>query len=163
MLALADVLRRPGALQLAIDHARLLAPLGSIPVPGERRAILADLLDDLLVPLGTLVTPGGLRHGRSAGTVQLHGDGGRPAIELRPGGLESLRLAPGASAVAEFRFHDSIRLGGRGRHFAIDVTGGLVGLVVDLRGVPLNLPDRADLRSELFDAWDAAVRAGAEA
>jgi hypothetical protein len=162
MLALADVLRRPGALQLALDHARLLAPLGSVPDPDERRAILADLVDDLLVPLGTVVTPAGLRHGRKAGTLRLHRDGGRPAIELRPGALESIRLAPGASAVAEFLFHDSVRLGGRGRHFAIDVTGGLVGLVVDLRGVPLELPDRADLRSELFEAWDAAVQAGAE-
>ena len=50
-----------------------------------------------------------------------------------------------------------MRLGGRGRHFAIDVTGGLGGLLVDLRDVPLRLPDRADLRIELLEAWQAAV------
>ena len=46
--------------------------------------------------------------------------------------------------MAEFRFRDTVRLGTRGRHFAIPVTGGLGGLVVDLRDVPLRLPDRAD-------------------
>jgi hypothetical protein len=69
-------------------------------------------------------------------------------------------LPPGATAVAEFRFHDTVRLGGRGRHFAIDVTGGLGGLLVDLRDVPLRLPDRADLRIELLEAWQAAVTVG---
>jgi hypothetical protein len=70
-------------------------------------------------------------------------------------------LPPGASATAEFRFRDSVRLGGRGRHFAVDVSGGLAGLLVDLRDVPLRLPDRADRRRELLDGWQATVAAGA--
>lgn len=162
-LALVDVLRRAGAAQFALDHGRLLAPLGSIPDPGERRAMLADLADDLLVPLGTVVTPGGLRNGRNAGALELHGPNGRREHDLRPGGLELVDLPPGSTAVAEFRFHDTVRLGGRGRHFTIDVTGGLGGLLVDLRDVPLRLPERADLRSELLEAWQSAVRAGREA
>jgi hypothetical protein len=159
-LALVDVLRRAGATQFAIDHARLLAPLGAIPDAGERRAMVADLADDLLAPAGTVVTPGGLHHGRSAGALQVHGPLGDRAYELRPGSLELVDLPPGATATAEFRFHDTVRLGGRGRHFAIDVTGGLGGLLVDLRDVPLRLPDRADLRSELLEDWQAAVLPG---
>ena len=162
-LALVDVLRRDGAAQFALDHARLLAPLGSIPDPVERRAIVADLADDLLAPLGTVVTPGGLRHGRSVGRLRLHGAGDPSERDLRPGGLELVGLPPGASGVAELRFHDTVRLGGRGRHFAIDVTGGLGGLLIDLRDVPLRLPDRADLRGELLDAWQAEIGAGRQA
>ena len=75
-LALVDVLRRPGAGQYALDHARILAPLGSIPDADERRAMIADLVDDLLAPLGTFVTPAGMRPGRSAGSLVVHG---RPA------------------------------------------------------------------------------------
>jgi hypothetical protein len=71
-------------------------------------------------------------------------------------------LAPGQTAIAEFRFRDSVRLGARGRHFAIDVAGGLGGLVVDLRDVPLKLPDRADRRRDLLAAWQTAMWAGAE-
>ncbi|HEX5148199.1 MAG TPA: hypothetical protein VFW02_03885, partial [Candidatus Limnocylindrales bacterium] len=163
VLALVDVLRRAGAAQFALDHARILAPLGAIPDPLERRAMVADLADDLLAPVGTVVMPGGLGHGRSAGAIDVHGSNGHWEQELRPGGLELVELPPGATAIAEFRFHDTVRLGGRGRHFAIDVTGGLGGLLVDLRDVPLRLPDRADLRSELLEAWQAAVVPGRNA
>jgi hypothetical protein len=159
-LALVDVLRRPGAGQYALDHARILAPLGSIPDPAERRAMVADLVDDLLAPIGTVVTPAGMRIGRSAGSLVVHGTTGDTRIELMPGGLTLVDLPPGTAAVAEFRFRDTVRLGARGRHFAIDVTGGLGGLVVDLREVPLRLPERADLRGELLDAWQTELLAG---
>ena len=159
-LALVDVLRRPGAGQYALDHARILAPLGSIPDADERRAMMADLVDDLLAPLGTIVTPAGLRTGRSAGSMVVRGASGETRHDLTPGGLTCMDLPPGTSAVAEFRFRDTVRLGARGRHFAIDVTGGLGGLVVDLRDVPLRLPDRADLRGELLDTWQTSLLSG---
>jgi hypothetical protein len=159
-LALVDVLRRPGASQFALDHARLLAPLGSIPDADERRGMIADLIDDLLAPLGTVVTPAGMHPGRSAGGLVVHGMNGDTHLDLIPGGLSLVDLPPGTSAVAEFRFRETVRLGARGRHFAIDVTGGLGGLLVDLRDVPLRLPDRADLRSELLDAWQTSLVSG---
>jgi hypothetical protein len=163
-LALADVLRRPGVSGYALDHARLLGPLGSIPDDDERRAVMADLADDLLAPLGSVVTPAGLRTGRSAGTLTIHGTSRpaarRAAIDLVPGGIEVVDLPPGSSATAEFRFRDSVKLGGRGRHFAVDVVGGLAGLVVDLRDVPMRMPERADRRRELLEAWQTAVSSG---
>jgi hypothetical protein len=162
-LALSDVLRRPGAGQFALDHARILAPLGSIPDPDERRAMVLDLVDDLLAPLGTFVTPAGMRPGRSAGSVVVYAGGGSTQLDLMPGGLALVDLPPGTSGVAEFRFRDRVRLGGQGRHFAIDVTGGLGGLVVDMRDVPLKLPDRADLRGELLEAWQTSVVTGRDA
>ena len=162
-LALVDVLRRPGTSQFALDHARILAPLGSIPDAGERRAMVSDLIDDLLAPLGTIVTPAGMRTGRSAGSVVVRGSTGSTQLDLMPGGLALIDLPPGSSAVAEFRFRDTVRLGVRGRHFAIDVTGGLGGLMVDLRDVPLRLPDRADLRGELLETWQTAVVSGRDA
>ena len=89
--------------------------------------------------------------------------GGSTELDLMPGGLALVDLPPGTSAVAEFKFRDRVRLGTRGRHFAIDVTGGLGGLVVDLRDVPLRLPDRADLRGELLESWQTSVVSGREA
>src|SRR4029077_13447 len=110
-LALVDVLRRPGAVQCALDRARILAPLGSIPDADERRAMVADLVDDLLAPLGTVVTPAGMRTGRKAGWVVVHGETGETRLELVPGGLALVDLPPGSSAVAEFTFRDTVRLG----------------------------------------------------
>jgi len=162
-LAVVDVIRRPGASQYALDHARLLGPLGSIPDEGERRAVVSDLADDLLAPLGSIITPAGLRAGRSAGSLVIHGADGAGEVDLVPGGLELVDLAPGQTAIAEFRFRDTVRLGAKGRHFAIDVTGGLAGLLVDLRDVPLRLPERADRRRDLLAAWQTSLWAGAEA
>jgi hypothetical protein len=124
---------------------------------GERRAVLADLADDLLAPLGTVLTPAGLRPGRSVGQLRVRGSAGSSDLDLRPGGLSVVDLPAGTVAVAELQFHETVRLGGRGRRFAVDVTGGLGGLLVDLRDVPLRLPDRADLRAELLETWQATV------
>jgi hypothetical protein len=161
-LAVIDVIRRPGASQFALDHARLLGPIGSIPDPAERRLVMRDLADDLLAPLGSVVTPAGVRAGKSAGRLVVHVGGRATEVDLVPGGLELVDLAPGEVAVAEFRFREPVRLGARGRHFAIDVGGGLAGLVVDLRDVPLRLPERADRRRDLLSAWQAGLWAGTD-
>ncbi len=161
-LAIVDVIRRAGASQYALDHARLLGALGSIPDPGERLVVMADLADDLLAPLGSVVTPAGMRAGRSAGALTVHAGGTATELDLVPGGLELVDLAPGEVATAEFRFRDTVRLGTRGRHFAVDVGGGLSGLLVDLRDVPLRLPERADRRRDLLQAWQTALWAGSQ-
>jgi hypothetical protein len=156
-LAVADVVRRPGAVALAHDHARLLGPLGMIPDGGERRQALSDLADDLLAPLGSVVIPGGIRAGTSAGHLTIHAGTGASETDLVPGGLELVDLPPGEVATAEFHFRDIVRLGTRGRRFAVDVSGGLGGLLVDLRDVPLRLPERAERRRELLDAWQESL------
>jgi hypothetical protein len=161
-LALADVLRRPGASQLAYDHARLLGALGSIDDPTERRAIVADLADDLLAPLGGVVVPAGLRPGRSAGRLVVHAAGGSTELDLVPGGLELVDLPPGESAIAELQFRDQVSLGTRGRRFALELGGGLGGLLIDLRDIPLRLPDRLDRRRDLLGAWQQSLWAGLE-
>jgi len=159
-LAAADVIRRPGVTQVVFDHARLLAPLGTIEDHDERRVLLADLAGDLLAPLGTVVMPQGMRGGRNAGRLVVHGATGSSELDLVPGGIELVDLPPGESAVAEFEFRDQVRLGTRGKHFAVDVAGGLGGLIVDLRDIPLQLPDRAERRRELLAAWQEALWAG---
>ena len=162
-LALADVLRRPGIRALGHDHARLLAPLGTIEDEEERRRVVADLRDELLVPLGTVVMPAGLRSGKSAGRVAVRGSVGETELELVPGGLELVDLPPGERAVVELRFKDPVVLGPKARHFAMEVTGGLGGLLVDLRDVPLRLPERLERRRDLLTAWQSALWAGLDA
>jgi hypothetical protein len=48
---------------------------------------------------------------------------------------------------------DALDLGVRGREFEIPVSGGLGGLLVDMRDVPLRLPSRPDRRREALAAW----------
>ena len=156
-LAIADVLRRPAAIAIAQDHARLIGTLGIIPDAMERRQALLDLVDDILTPLGSVVIPGGIRAGASAGRLTIRTETGVSETDLVPGGLALVDLPPGATATAEFQFRDAVRLGTRGRRFAVDVSGGLGGLLVDLRDVPLRLPERMDRRRELLEAWQESL------
>jgi hypothetical protein len=174
VLAIADVVRRTGATQVALDHARLLGPLGTIEDPDERRDIVADLADDLLAPLGTLVVAAGMPprlRGRAAtGTITLSGDadgrqgGGREAgavrRELATGELALVPLAPGEQATATLEFRDSARIGRRARRFSVPVSGGTAGVMVDLRDVPLRLPDRRDRRRAALATWAEQVWPG---
>ena len=162
-LALADVVRRPGARALGLDHARLLGPLGTIEDAEERRRVVSDLRDELLVPLGTVVMPAGLRGGRSVGRIAVKGASGETELDLPPGGIELVDLPPGERAIVELRFRDPVAMGPKARHFAIEATGGLGGLLVDLRDVPMRLPERLERRRDLLAAWQSALWAGLDA
>jgi len=134
-----------------------MGPLGMIPDGGERRQAISDLVDDMLAPLGTIAIPGGIRAGTSAGRLTVHAGINASETDLVPGSLELIDLPPGETAIAEFHFRDMVRLGTRGRRFAVDVSGGLGGLLVDLRDVPLRMPERAERRRELLDAWQESL------
>ena len=162
-LAAADVVRRPGVRAFGLDHARLLAPLGMIPDPEERRLIVADLRDELVLPLGSVFMPAGLRTGRSAGRLVVRAQGGETPLDLVPGKVDFVRLAAGELATVDMQFRDSLDVGPRVRRAVVEVTGGIAGLLVDLRDVPLHLPDRLELRREAMAAWEVGVWPGAEA
>ena len=156
-LAMADLVRRPGIGRLACDQARLLGPLGTIGDEEERRRIIKDLADDVLLPLGSLILPSGIRQGRSAGRMRVLGESANSDIDLQPGGIWAVELPPGQTAMAEMDFKDTVRLGARGRRFSVEVLGGLGGLFVDLRDIPLRMPDRADQRRATWEAWHRAM------
>ena len=158
-LAAADVLRRPGVRAMGLDHARLLAPLGTIPDPGERRLIVEDLRDEIVLPLCTVVMPAGMRVGRSAGQLVVRGQDETP-LELEPGGFALVDLPAGERATIDLRFRDAVDLGPRVRRAELEVAGGLAGLLVDLRDVPLRMPDRLERRRDSLAAWQADVWPG---
>ncbi|MFH1474721.1 MAG: hypothetical protein ABIG85_02565 [Chloroflexota bacterium] len=157
LLVLADAFRRPGVVQVALDSARLLAPLGTIEDAGERARIVGELLGDLLVPVGTLAIARGVRAGRQAGQLRLTVGDMPVDLALAGGRLALVDLPPGQTGAAELTFRAPVDLGVRGKRFAFRATGGLAGLVVDLRDVPLRLPTRADERRDVLGSWEAAL------
>ena len=96
-LALVDTLRRPGAMALAHDHARILAPIGALENEEDRQRLLADLLEDALAPLGSAIVATGVHSGRHRGSLRLTTtDGASEQVELVAGGVQLLRSAAGA-------------------------------------------------------------------
>ncbi len=161
-MALVDTLRRPGAMAIFHDHARLLAPVGTLADESDRRRLLADLLDDALLPLGSVIVSGELRNTRHPGRLRLTSALRESEIELIPGSVRMLDLPPGVRARIELEARDGNLLGMRSHHVALELTGGLGGLLVDTRDVPLRLPDRAERRRALVESWERPVWAAAE-
>ena len=77
---------------------------------------------------------------------------GGTAAEGREAGRASHRAGS-----AELAFRSVVDLGTRGRRFAVSVTGGLAGLVVDTRDVPLRLPERGEERRAVLATWERAL------
>lgn len=153
-LALVDTLRRPGGVAMAYDHARVLAPLGSLDDEPDRRRLLTDLLDDILVPLGSAILATGLRASRHPGTLRVRSNGHVLEVELVPGAVQVVDLPPGQTGTVELEARDGSWLGMRARRVAVEVGGGLGGLLVDTRDLPLRLPERPERRRDLLAAWE---------
>ncbi len=115
---------------------------------------------DCLVPLGTClaITNTG-RWGEKCLEIKLNYTDGRKTEDSIPFG--ELRLYPlGPKEEAELEAHParSFDLGkGKGHALKSRVTGGVVGLVVDTRGRPLNIPKNN--RIELLKKWANALGA----
>ena len=162
-LAVVDTMRRQGAMTLFHDHARVLAPLGTLPDEADRRRLLVDLLDDILLPLGSAVVASDVRPGaRTTATLRITSSLQQHDLELSPGVLRLVDLPPGVPARVELETREGSLLGTKSRRMALDVTGGLGGLLVDTREIPLRLPDRAERRRALLEAWERPVWAAVE-
>ena len=165
-LAIVDGIRRPGAVSILHDHAGILAPLGALPVEGDRRRLLADLMDDCLLPLGSAVLTGpNGKEGRKVtdpGSMHISSALGEEQLRLEPGLLRLVDLPPGIAARLEIDPGEGAILGVEGRRLVLEVRGGLGGLLVDTRGIPLELPSGGEQRRALLADWEAPAWVGSE-
>ena len=156
MQMLLDGVRPIGIVQLAIDPAGALGPLGALR-DDEIVEGLGTLRDDLLTPLGAAVVCQGGRPGHASMRVIVHRVGwpSLGPIEVRPGQLEVVPLPRGQVAELDIELDPAVSLGAprRTRRIRATVTGGAVGLVLDARDVPLLLPRRNDDRRAVLTSW----------
>jgi hypothetical protein len=156
---LVDGVRPIGVAQLAIDPAGALGPLGSLD-DLEIGEGIASLRDDLIVPLGAAVICRGTRPGQLAMRVTVHRTGwpSLGPIELRSGAVHVVPLDRGQAAELEIELEPGVSLGTtrRSRRVRTDVRGGVVGLILDARDVPLQLPRRVDDRRAVLASWREA-------
>jgi hypothetical protein len=164
-LAIVDGIRRPGAMSILHDHAGVLAPLGALPVEADRQRLLADLLDDALLPLGSVVTTGSIeqrKKDRSGATLAITSPLGDERLRLDPGQLQLVDLPPGITARLGIDPGEGTVLGVAGRTLSMEVNGGLGGLFVDTRPIPLDLPASGEARRSILEAWEAPAWVASE-
>lgn len=161
-LAAVDTLRRPGLGRIAYDHARLLGPLGALD-EDERREMLSDLADDLLMPIGSVLVVAGGRPGREMGSLTVSSEWATSEVQpLSGGALRLIELPPGAPATIEVQLRDGSIGAGRARTTTFEASGGLGGLLVDTRGVPMRLPHAGERRREVLAQWQRSLWPGIE-
>jgi uncharacterized protein (TIGR01319 family) len=154
-LMLMDAFEPVGFTELAVDSVFMTPHLGVLA--SLHPDIAAEVFDkDCLVPLGTCIAPTGKgREGRPALRVSLRGQ----TLEVNCGDLMRLPLPAGESAEVEATPLGGLDLGaGPNRPVKRTVQGGLVGVILDCRGRPLQLPSGSERTAKLL-GWLRAMNA----
>ncbi|HAI21836.1 MAG TPA: methylaspartate mutase [Clostridiales bacterium UBA8153] len=155
-LILLDALGPMGVTRLFVDSVFMLPHLGALS-DLEPDAALATLWRECLVPLGTVVAPvGSGRPGHLLAQVSVEGTD----LDLLVGQLAVLPLAPGQVARLKVRPAYGWDAGaGRNQVLETTVHGGEVGVILDGRGRPLELPVEPALRRRSLADWWLAMDA----
>lgn len=156
-LALLDAIQPRGITTLVMDPYNLISAVGA--AAGLLPMVTVQALESgSFVSLGTVVSPvGRSRPGRPVLRVRLEPESGREPSEgvVRYGQLKLLPLRQGEHARLTLRPERGfdVGFGGAGRAGALRVAGGALGLVIDARGRPIELPREAASRQELNLRW----------
>jgi len=154
-LMVLDAVEPIGISTLLLDIHGLAPVLGAVAMLKPLAAV--EVVDNGgLVNLATVIAPvGPARKGEVILRMRVHYEkGGTLDVEVTSGSLEVLPLPPGEEAVLELRPRGRIDVGlGPGRGGKRRVRGGLVGLIVDARGRPLQLPADPYARMAQVQQW----------
>ncbi|MEZ6065779.1 MAG: glutamate mutase L [Planctomycetaceae bacterium] len=156
---LIDAFQPEGFTELAKDSIFMMPHLGVL-ASVHPHAALEVFERDCLIALGTCVAAKGQgKPGKVCFKYRVRGEGRDESGELLNGELKLLSLAPGAKAIVSIEPVRGMDMGGGpGKVVEREVRGGLVGLILDARGRPLELPeDRSSCRS-LVSGWYTALK-----
>lgn len=158
MMMLIDAFQPEGITRLCVDSIFMMPHLGVLAEVNEKAA--TEVFErDCLIYLGTCVSP--LNSGK-AGTkcfdYVLTVDGQTTGGSVTCGRIVLLPLEAGQSASIRLDPARKINVGaGRGKTVEAEVFGGVVGVVLDGRGRPLEFP--AEQRSAAVTGWADALNA----
>jgi uncharacterized protein (TIGR01319 family) len=153
-LMLLDAYEPEGITMLAVDSIFMMPQLGILSTIHPEAATQV-FERDCLIKLGSAIAPIGVaREGEEIGELTL----GEEVIPLRFGTLVRRPLALGETRPVEIRPSRRFDAGaGPGRPVKGTVEGGVVGLLIDCRGRPLQLPTDDEARVRKLGEWETAV------
>ncbi len=154
-LMLLDSFEPEGVTQLAVDSIFMMPHLGVLASTHPECA--AEVFDkDCLVRLGTVIAPvGKSRIGRDCVAVEIEMPSGETVTREVPyGSISRVELGVGEKANVTITPDRNFSVGEeKGEAVETEVEGGLVGIIIDARGRPLQLPDRESQRVERLTQW----------
>ena len=159
MLMMVDAYEPLGYTMLSVDSIFMMPHLGVLSTINEQAA--TDVfVRDCMIYLGTCIAPIGQgKEGDLCADYEIvFPDGRLVKDQLAFGELRLFALEPGMKATITIRPAKSVNLGtGAGAAMTQEVMGGAVGLLLDGRGRPLQLPAEQSARVAALKTWFNAV------
>lgn len=155
---LIDAFEPEGFTTLAKDSIFMMPHLGVL-AQVHPQAAMEVFERDCLIYLGTCVAPRGQgKPGKTCFRYEIEGVGRRESGEMRVGRMRLLPLGPEEKARVTIHPARGFDVGaGSGKPVQREVRGGAVGLVLDARGRPLEVPADPALSRPMVQEWIAAV------
>lgn len=153
-LMMMDAYQPEGVTMLAVDSIFMMPQLGVLSTVHPEAA--AQVFDrDCLIRLGSCVAPVGQgKEGEPCLTIDYNGK----SETFRYGELRVLPLGVGETLQATLKPARGFDVGaGKGRPVEATLEGGVVGVVVDTRGRPLQLPPDDATRRQKLISWMTAL------
>lgn len=151
---LIDSFQPEGVTGLAVDSIFMMPHLGVLSTVHKKAA--TEVFDkDCLIRLGTCIAPTGKApEGREALEIEM----GSEVIKINAGDMVLVPLADGEKVAAVIKPSKYFDMGeGKGKEVEASITGGVVGVIVDCRGRPLELPEDEEKRRENLNRWNKAL------
>ena len=155
LLALLEAMQPTGVFEVLADPNGVLPAMGLL-APEEPEMVVQLLNSGMLERWGCVIAPfGRARPGEKIIEVGIRSDGVDSfKMEVAYGSLEIFPLPANKPSVVTMQPSSGFDIGyGRGKGGKVTVRGTSVGLVIDARGRPLQMPDDVDARRELIQQW----------
>ena len=161
MLMMIDAFQPEGLTHLAVDSIFMMPQLGVLAQVNAEAATQV-FERDCLIHLGTCIAPIGVgKAGETCLSIELNlPDKPGHTEEIPYGELRRYPLALGEKARVKLQPTRRFDLGaGRGHEVEMEAMGGVVGLVIDTRGRPLEIPGDSAQRVTQLSKWQGALEA----
>ena len=154
---LVDSFQPEGITTLAKDSIFMMPHLGVL-AQVQPEAAVQVFERDCLVYLGTCIAPAGIgKPGKPCFSYRITGEGIDESGEVEFGTMQLLKIADGVTARAVIDPNKGFDAGGGdGKSFEQEIRGGTVGVILDGRGRPLELPAERDACRRAVVAWNRA-------
>ncbi|RKU30924.1 methylaspartate mutase [Candidatus Poribacteria bacterium] len=159
MLMMIDAFQPEGITHLTVDSIFMMPQLGVLAQVNPEAATHV-FERDCLIHLGTSIVPVGTGNtGDECLIIEMSGESISPMNEnIQFGELRRYPLPFGEKATLKLQPSRRFDLGaGNGNPIETEVIGGVVGLVVDTRGRPLEIPTDSELRVAQLTKWHTAL------